>query len=44
MLDASGKAVLLFGPTTTFTGELLFEFCYENGEADPVTFTVRRGT
>lgn len=44
VLDAAGKATATFQVTTTFTGELTFEFYYANGEADPITFTVRRGT
>ena len=43
-LDASGQGTFIFGATTVFTGELTFEVYYENDEADPATFTVRRGS
>ena len=44
VLDASGDAVVTFGATGAFTGEMTFEAYYENGEADSALFTVRRGT
>ena len=43
-LDANGQAVIGFLETTTYTASLEFKLYYENGEADPVTFKVRRGT
>ena len=44
VLAGVGRAIVAFQTTTTFTGELEFEAYYANGEADPVKFTVRRGT
>jgi hypothetical protein len=44
VLDGAGQATVTFQATTVFTGVLTFEFYYDTGEADPVTFTVRRGT
>ena len=44
VLDGSGQATATFQATTTYTGELTFMFFYDSGEADTVTFTVRRGT
>lgn len=44
VLAGMGQATANFQTTTTFTGELEFEAYYANGEADPVTFKVRRGT
>jgi len=44
VLDADGEATVTFQPTSTYTGELTFEFYYDNAESDPVQFAVRRGT
>jgi hypothetical protein len=44
VLDVTGQGLLNFGPTTVFTGELEFELYYTISDADPVRFTVRRGT
>ncbi len=44
VLDGAGQATATFQATTLLTGELTFEFYYASGEADSVTFTVRRGT
>jgi hypothetical protein len=44
VLDGSGQTTVTFQATSTFTGDLPFEFYYPNDEADRVRFTVRRGT
>lgn len=39
-LNGSGYATLTVGPVTGCSGPLPFQAFYENGEADPVAFTV----
>jgi len=44
VLDGSGEAVAVFGPSSGISGEIDLEFYYVGGEADPASFKVRFGT